>query len=97
MSFGTMLQKLRAQHDLSQRALAELVGIDFTYISKIENEALDPPSEETLIKMANVFGVDRYDFILSAKKIPTDFEFAIRTNEDIVKALKEAVKNYPKP
>lgn len=96
MSFGTMLKKLREQHNITQRELASKVDVDYTYISKIENEALDPPSEETLIKMADVFGVDRYDFILSAKKIPTDFEFAIRTNEDIVKALKEAVKHYPR-
>lgn len=97
MSFGSMLQKLRAQHNITQRDLASRVGVDFTYISKIENEALDPPSEETLIKMADVFGVDRYDFILSANKIPTDFDFAIKTNKDIVKSLKEAVKKYPKP
>lgn len=97
MGFGELLKRLRTQWNLSQRALADLVGIDFTYISKIENEALDPPSEETLIKMADVFKVDRYDFILSAGKMPTDFEVAIRSNKEIVKALKEAVKDYPKP
>jgi transcriptional regulator with XRE-family HTH domain len=93
--FGEALKKLRKQRDISQRALAELVGVDYTYISKIESGALNPPSEDTLIKMAKALDVDRYDFIMLAGKIPTDFEHAIRENKDIQKALKEIImKKY---
>ena len=37
---------------MSQRALAERVGIDFTYLSKIENGRVESPSEGVLIRIA---------------------------------------------
>lgn len=96
LGFGEVLKRMRAQHGISQRELAERVGLDFTYISKIETETLPPPSEEKLIEIAKVFGVDQYDFIIYAGKVPTDFEIVIRTDEEIQKLLKEKVKLFPK-
>ena len=52
MTFPEELRSLRRTARLSQRALAELVGVDFTYLSKIENGRVDPPSESVLRKIA---------------------------------------------
>jgi ribosome-binding protein aMBF1 (putative translation factor) len=41
MKFGQQVRTLRQAKGLSQRALAPMLGIDFTYLSKIENERLD--------------------------------------------------------
>jgi transcriptional regulator with XRE-family HTH domain len=92
MAFGSVLQMLRKQWELSQRNLADRVGVNFTYISKIENEVESPPSEETLIKMAEVFGVDKYAFIISAGKMPTDFHNLIMNDDDVQKYLKDKMK-----
>lgn len=37
MSYGAWLKQQRTKRDLSQEALAELVGVDSTYVNKIEN------------------------------------------------------------
>lgn len=92
--FGGILKKMRAQHRISQRDLAERIGVDFTYISKIENEKLEPPSEEVIIKMAEVFGVNKYDLIIYAGKVPTDFAWIIKVDEETQAFLQQKAKQY---
>lgn len=95
MEFGELLKKLRTKHKISQRDLADKVGVDFTYISKVETGALAPPSEATIIKMARALDYNKYDLILSARKIPTDFEIVILSNTLIREMLKDRVKDFP--
>lgn len=42
---------------MSQRDLSERVGIDFTYLSKIENARVEPPSEAVIRKLARELAV----------------------------------------
>jgi transcriptional regulator with XRE-family HTH domain len=49
------------------------VGIDHTYLSKIENEKLtfgDYPSEELVCKLAEDLDADPNELLLLAEKIP---------------------------
>ena len=85
---------MRDQHSMSQRELAEIIGIDFTYISKFENGHQDPPSEEIIIKMADVFGVNKYDLIICAGKTPSDFAWVIKVDDEVQQLLKEKVTHY---
>lgn len=41
MWFGSRIRELRKAKNNPQSALAEAVGVSFTYISKIENEKLE--------------------------------------------------------
>ena len=43
--FGVKLRELRTKAGMTQRELAGRVTIDFTYLSKIENGVMPPPSE----------------------------------------------------
>ena len=52
MEFPERLRTLRKEAQLSQRDLAEKVGVDFTYLSKIENARIAPPSETVLKSIA---------------------------------------------
>ena len=52
MEFPERLRSLRKEAKLSQRELADRVGVDFTYLSKIENNRVEPPSETVLKKLA---------------------------------------------
>jgi len=46
-SFGQLLKHIRREKGVSQRDLADQVGVDFSYISKIENDRMPPPSADT--------------------------------------------------
>lgn len=55
MTFGQTIRSLRKARNLSQRDLAGKVKVNFSYVSKIENERLDfadYPSEELILKLA---------------------------------------------
>jgi transcriptional regulator with XRE-family HTH domain len=55
MDFGSYIRQLRREKRLTQRELAEQLGVDFTYISKIENNKVEnPPSEDLIRKMARI-------------------------------------------
>lgn len=69
--FGTTIKNLRRERRITQRDLADRVGVDFTYISKIENGRVEnPPSEKTIIEIAKVLEADADELILLAKKVP---------------------------
>lgn len=73
MKFGQRLRELRKDKNLGQRALAERVGISFTYISKIENHQLDfgeYPSDDLIRRLAKVLDADEDELLLLAEKIP---------------------------
>src|SRR5947209_8633082 len=54
-TFGARLRELRRAKSLSQKRLADRVGVHFTYLSKVESEKLDfglYPSEELIRRLA---------------------------------------------
>lgn len=71
--FGERVRQLRRAKGLGQRAFAQMVGISFTYVSKIENEKLDfgdYPSEELILRIAVSLEADEDELLILAKKIP---------------------------
>jgi transcriptional regulator with XRE-family HTH domain len=72
-TFGQRIKELRKAKGLGQRAVAAQVGINFTYLSKIENDKVDFaafPSEDTIRKLAKVLEADVDELLLMAEKIP---------------------------
>lgn len=92
VSFGVTIKELRLKKSLTQRELASKIGVDFTYISKLENQQLGPPSEEVIVKMAKVFAVDRHLLTLVAGKVPSDFAEVILKNKDVQEFIVEKMK-----
>lgn len=88
--FGQMLRRLRLEKNITQRELAGMIGVDFTYISKIELGTMEPPAEEKVIKLAEIFGEDPYKFLLMARRIPSEWQEAIIENEYIPTLLRRA-------
>jgi HTH-type transcriptional regulator, competence development regulator len=73
MTFGERIRELRRAKNLTLRALADKLKINFTYLSKIENGKLDfgdYPSEDLIRKLAKVLGTDADELLLLAEKIP---------------------------
>jgi len=70
--FGARLRELRIQAHLTQRELADKINVDFSYLSKIENEVLPPPSEKVILRLTEVLNADRDELITLAGRIPAD-------------------------
>jgi transcriptional regulator with XRE-family HTH domain len=73
MSFGGRVRELRQGKGLTLRDVAEKVGVNFTYLSKIENRKLDfsdYPSEKLIRKLAKALDGDTDELLLLAEKVP---------------------------
>src|SRR5436309_8867177 len=73
MTFGKKVRGLRKAKDLTLRDVASKVGINFTYLSKIENGKLDfsdYPSEKLIRKLGKALGGDTDELLLLAEKVP---------------------------
>lgn len=81
MTFGQKLRELRKAMNLSQRDLAERVGLDFTYLSKIENDKMKPPSADAIEKLAKELDVDTDELLALAGKVPQDLGETLKTSE----------------
>ena len=72
-SFGRAIKEARRQRGISQKDLAQRAGIDFTYLSKIENDKLAQdqfPKEDTIKKLAQALKADEEELLLLTRWIP---------------------------
>jgi HTH-type transcriptional regulator, competence development regulator len=74
MTFGQRLRQLRLERRVNQRDLAARAGIDFTYLSKIENDRMAPPSAGTIVKLAQALEADADQLLHLAQKVPSDLK-----------------------
>lgn len=89
---GIRIKELRKDKGLTQRKLAESIGIDFTYLSKIENCTLPySPSIDTLRKLARVLDVDELELLDLAGKLPQGLEKLMRSPKGITFLRKASV------
>lgn len=89
-TFGQRLRELRKAKGLSQRALGEKAGVNFTYISKIENEKLDFaqfPSEQLIRSMAAALEADVDELLLLAKKIPEEIKERVIAHPEVFRKI----------
>ena len=92
VSFGDRLRELRKARELTQKDLALKVGIDFTYLSKIETGGAPPPAEDTIRKLAEELKADADELIRLAGKVPKDLGKVV-TDSDTVATLLRAMKD----
>ena len=69
MTFGQRIRQLRLEKRLSQRDLAKCVGVDFTYLSKIENGKVAPPSDDVIHKLAEELEASEEELLALAGKV----------------------------
>lgn len=78
--FGKLLREARKRAGLTQQELADKVGIDDSYISKMEKGIFDLPSREVVVRLANALGPsDKRD----RKRIEFLFAAGVASNEDL--------------
>lgn len=71
MDFGELIKQARADKGYSQKELSRLLGVNFSYLSKLENNKLDYPAKEEIIRgLAHYLGLDKDELTLLAGRIP---------------------------
>jgi transcriptional regulator with XRE-family HTH domain len=70
-SFGAALREKRRAAGLTQRDLADRAGIDFSYISKLENDRLPPPAADTVVKFATILSCSSEELLALTGKLPS--------------------------
>ncbi len=88
---GNNIRKYRKAKNLTQEALAELVGIGTANISYIENGKFSP-SAETLEKMSEILGVYPYELYMfehlkSPDELRKELIDAMNKDENLLKLM----------
>ena len=83
-TFGQRVREIRKTRNLTQRELAGRVatrlreadrrGFDITYLSKIENGRMPPPSRAAILQIAVELDADSDELLYLAGKVPPDIE-----------------------
>lgn len=89
-TFGQTLRELRRSKSVSQRELAQKVGVDFSYISKVENDRLPPPAADTIVKICQELGVPPDELLASTGKMPTDVKAMLSTSTAALEFVRHA-------
>lgn len=91
-SFGSRLRELRHKSGLSQRELADRIKLDFSYISKIENDRLPPPAADTIVAICRIFNIPAEELLALTKKIPSEIHQMVGSSPAAQEFLREAKK-----
>ena len=94
--FRTRREELR-QNDkrFSLRQVAQRVGIEPAYLSKIERGEMSPPSEETTVRLAKELGEDPDVLLAMAGKVSSDLQEIIRRRPRLFADLIRQLKSEP--
>jgi len=98
--FGTFVRDRRealreSDRSFSVRQVAARVGIEPSYLSKIERGEQPPPGEATIIAIADEIGEDQDVLLALAGKVSTDLRDAILKRPQLFAELIRELKNQP--
>ncbi|MGE7828524.1 helix-turn-helix domain-containing protein [Paenibacillus sp. NPDC093718] len=94
--FGDYIRKLRTDKGITQTEVAERAGMQIRYLSRIENNHDNPPSEEILLRLAAALDEDPHQMVVKAGKVPSDFKELIAEDDEVFRYLKHKVEDRNK-
>ncbi len=77
-TFGTTVRKKRVEKGYGLRQFSELVGMSPTYLSKVERDDFDPPSEEKVVAIARLLDLNEDELLALAGRVASDLEKIIQ-------------------
>lgn len=90
-TLGARLKRMRSFCGLGLRETANKVGISATYLSRIENNAeTSPPSEEKILKLAEVLNDNFDDLMRLAGRVPGEVTDLIKSDSSMPAFLRRA-------
>ncbi|MCC0176339.1 helix-turn-helix transcriptional regulator [Waterburya agarophytonicola K14] len=94
--FGKLIRQARKDRKFSQRELAKLLKIDFTYLSKLENNRADyAPKEEVIRGLAKHLKLNEEELIFLAGRIPHQEEDLLKQHYKDMPALFRRMRENP--
>ena len=95
-NFGKLIRQARKDLKLSQRELAKLLKIDFTYLSKLENNRADyAPKEDVIRGLAKHLKLNEEELIFLAGRIPQQEEDLLKQHYKDMPALFRRMRENP--
>ncbi|MBP0028746.1 helix-turn-helix transcriptional regulator [Roseofilum reptotaenium CS-1145] len=95
-TFGKILRRARKDKGYSQRSLAALVKLDFTYLSKLENDRADyPPKEDVIRSLAKHLDLEPDMLVCLAGRIPHQYEELLKQNAQAMPMLLRRLRENP--
>jgi transcriptional regulator with XRE-family HTH domain len=89
-TFGQALREIRRSKGISQRELANNVSVDFSYISKLENDRTPPPAADTIVRICDVLGIAPDELLALTGKMPSDVKEIFSSNPAAMQFLRTA-------
>lgn len=86
---GDLLRLKRLEARKTQHEIAKLVGVSTNYISEIEKGNRINPSDEIIVRLAEIFDLDEDDLFISFNKLPLPTRNEIKAHPSLVKALSQ--------
>ncbi len=97
LSLGRKIRELRKARGLTQRELSARAGLDFTYVSKIENDRLQyAPSIKAIQVLAGVLEVDELELMRLADKVPPPLD-SIASSAEALRFFRRASETVRSP
>jgi len=100
MRFGPyirLIRELKRRDDrrFSSRQVAVRIGVEAAYLSKVEREAVAPPSEATIRRLAAELQTDPEILLAMAGKVAADVRAIIRERPQLMAATVRALEKLP--
>jgi transcriptional regulator with XRE-family HTH domain len=99
IKFGEYIRNTRLALKIGLREFAVKIGISATYVSKMEVGDYAPPSEERIVKMAEILKLNKDNLLAMAGKISSDLQQLIIEEPELYtaflrKAKKKDIKQF---
>jgi HTH-type transcriptional regulator, competence development regulator len=86
----------RATDDgFSVRRLAARIGVEPSFLSKVERDEVPPPSEAKVVALARELGEDPDMLLALAGKVSSDLQRAIRKRPELFASLIRELRDLP--
>jgi transcriptional regulator with XRE-family HTH domain len=79
----------------SLRRVAERIGVEPSYLSKVERDVGSPPAEDTLMRLAADLGLDGDVVLALAGKVSSDLQQVIRKRPQLIAELIRQLRDLP--
>ena len=101
MDFGTFIKSAREAHQQADRRhwtlrqTAQRIGIEPSYLSKIERGVEKPPSEEMIVRLATELGIDKDVLLAMGGKLSKELQAIIMARPKLFAELLRQLKQMP--
>jgi transcriptional regulator with XRE-family HTH domain len=100
LSFGSFIRRVReglreGDRAYSVRQVAQRIGVEPSFLSKVERDEVAPPSETKILNLAEDLDLDPDVLLAMGGKVSSDLQEVIRKRPELFAGLIRELKNLP--